>query len=82
MPFPAAGPVDVLARALTEHARGQAVIVENISGAAGGIEVGRVARAAPERLHVRHRQSQNACLQRRDLLADPRYRYIVWEQAA
>jgi len=51
VPFPAAGPADVLARILTERLRvslGQSVIVENLGGAAGSIAVGRVARAAPD----------------------------------
>ena len=48
VPFAAGGPVDTLARILTERMRpllGQPVIVENITGAAGSIGVGRVARA-------------------------------------
>jgi tripartite-type tricarboxylate transporter receptor subunit TctC len=51
VPFPAAGPADVLARILSEPMRvalGQPVVIENISGAAGSIAVGRVARAAPD----------------------------------
>jgi tripartite-type tricarboxylate transporter receptor subunit TctC len=51
VPFPAAGPADVLARVLTDRMRvslGQSVIVENIAGAAGSIATGRVARAAPD----------------------------------
>jgi len=51
VPFPAAGPADVLARILSERMRislGQSVIVDNIGGAAGSIAVGRVARAAPD----------------------------------
>jgi tripartite-type tricarboxylate transporter receptor subunit TctC len=51
VPFPAAGPADVLARILSEPMRlslGQPVIIENVSGAAGSIAVGRVARAAPD----------------------------------
>jgi tripartite-type tricarboxylate transporter receptor subunit TctC len=51
VPFPAAGPADVLARVLSERMRaslGQSVIVENLGGAAGSIAVGRVARAAPD----------------------------------
>ena len=51
VPFPAAGPADVLARILTGRMRvslGQSVIVENLGGAAGSIAVGRVARAAPD----------------------------------
>jgi hypothetical protein len=49
-PFPAGGPVDLIARILGEHIRGllgQPVLVENVAGAAGSIGVGRVARAAP-----------------------------------
>src|SRR3954469_24569001 len=51
VPFPAAGPADVLARLLSERMRvslHQSVIVENIAGAAGSLAVGRVARAAPD----------------------------------
>ena len=51
VPFPAAGSADVLARLMTDRMRaslGQSVIVENVSGAAGSIAVGRVARAAPD----------------------------------
>jgi tripartite-type tricarboxylate transporter receptor subunit TctC len=51
VPFPAAGPADVLGRILAERMRvalGQSVIIENVSGAAGSIGVGRVARAAPD----------------------------------
>ena len=51
VPFPAAGPADVLARILSERMRvslDQSVIIENLGGAAGSIAVGRVARAAPD----------------------------------
>jgi len=51
VPFAAGGPIDTLARVVAERMRaplGQPVIVENISGAAGSIGVGRVARAAPD----------------------------------
>src|SRR5438270_11970657 len=51
VPFPAAGSADVLARIMSERMRqslGQPVVVENVSGAAGSIAVGRVARAAPD----------------------------------
>jgi tripartite-type tricarboxylate transporter receptor subunit TctC len=51
VPFPAGGPADVLARILSERMRvslGQSVIIENVSGAAGSLGVGRVARAAPD----------------------------------
>src|ERR1700746_1970393 len=51
VPFPAGGPTDTLARILAERMRGalgQAVIVENPTGAGGTIGPGRVARAAPD----------------------------------
>src|SRR5713226_4683854 len=51
VPFPAGGPTDTLARILADHMTAslvQSVIVENVSGAAGSIGVGRVARAAPD----------------------------------
>ena len=51
VPFPAGGPMDTLSRVLTERLRqviGQPIIIENVSGAAGSIGVGRVARASPD----------------------------------
>jgi tripartite-type tricarboxylate transporter receptor subunit TctC len=51
VPFPAGGPTDVIGRVLNERMRaslGQPVIVENVSGAAGNLGVGRVARASPD----------------------------------
>jgi tripartite-type tricarboxylate transporter receptor subunit TctC len=51
VPFAAGGPTDTLARVLAERMRatlGQPVIVENVSGAAGTISIGRVVRAAPD----------------------------------
>ncbi len=48
VPFAAGGPTDMLARLLTERMRialGQTVIIENATGAAGTIGVGRVVRA-------------------------------------
>jgi tripartite-type tricarboxylate transporter receptor subunit TctC len=51
VPFPAGGPVDTLARILSEPMRaslGQPLIVENVSGAGGSIGIGRLARAAPD----------------------------------
>src|SRR5687768_7445255 len=50
VPYPAGGPLDQVARTVSEHMRetlGQPLIVENVSGAAGSIGAGRVARAAP-----------------------------------
>jgi tripartite-type tricarboxylate transporter receptor subunit TctC len=51
VPYAAGGPTDTIARILTERMRvslGQTVIIENVTGAAGAIGVGRVARAAPD----------------------------------
>ena len=51
VPFAAGGPADTVTRMLVEPMRaslGQAVLVENITGAAGTIGVGRVARSAPD----------------------------------
>src|ERR1700752_578918 len=51
VPFPAGGPTDTLASILAERMRGalgQAVIVENPTGAGGTIGPGRAARAAPD----------------------------------
>jgi tripartite-type tricarboxylate transporter receptor subunit TctC len=51
VPFAAGGPVDTLARILSERMRqslGQAIIIDNVTGAAGTIGVGRVARAAAD----------------------------------
>jgi tripartite-type tricarboxylate transporter receptor subunit TctC len=51
VPFAAGGPTDTIGRILAEHLQGslgQPVIIENITGAAGSIGVGRVARAAPD----------------------------------
>jgi tripartite-type tricarboxylate transporter receptor subunit TctC len=52
VPFPAGGPTDAVARIVAERMRvalGQPIIIENMSGAAGGsLGVGRAARAAPD----------------------------------
>jgi tripartite-type tricarboxylate transporter receptor subunit TctC len=51
VPFAAGGPTDVVARILAEGMRaslGQPVLIENVTGAAGSIAVGRVARSAPD----------------------------------
>jgi tripartite-type tricarboxylate transporter receptor subunit TctC len=51
VPFAAGGPIDALVRVLAESMRralGQPLIIENVSGAAGNIGVGRVARASPD----------------------------------
>jgi tripartite-type tricarboxylate transporter receptor subunit TctC len=49
--FAAGGPLDTVARILSEPMRtalGQSIIIENVTGAAGSIGVGRVARAQPD----------------------------------
>ncbi len=51
VPLAAGGPTDTIARIIAEGLRsslGQPVIIENVTGAAGSIGVGRVARAAPD----------------------------------
>jgi tripartite-type tricarboxylate transporter receptor subunit TctC len=51
VPFSAGGPTDTIARIMAERMRGplgQTVIIENVTGAAGSIGVGRVARAAAD----------------------------------
>ena len=48
--FPAGGPTDTVARVLAEPMRvalGQPIIIENVTGAAGTIGTGNVARAVP-----------------------------------
>jgi tripartite-type tricarboxylate transporter receptor subunit TctC len=50
VPFAAGGPLDTLGRIVTERMRaslGQPIIIENVTGAAGTLGVGRVARSAP-----------------------------------
>jgi tripartite-type tricarboxylate transporter receptor subunit TctC len=51
VPFAAGGPTDTIGRIMGERMRaslGQTVIIENVTGAAGSIGVGRVAKAAPD----------------------------------
>ena len=51
VPYAAGGGTDVLGRILAERMRltlGQPVVVENVTGAAGNVGVGRVARATPD----------------------------------
>src|SRR4051794_26693582 len=50
-PFAAGGPLDTIARILSERMRallGQPVIIENVIGAGGSIGTGRAVRAAPD----------------------------------
>src|SRR5215813_10942141 len=51
VPFGAGGPTDALARILANRMSqtlGQQVVIENVTGGAGTIGIGRVARAAPD----------------------------------
>ncbi len=51
VPFAAGGPLDAMARVLSEPMRralGQPVLIETVTGASGSVGVGRVARAAPD----------------------------------
>src|SRR5215468_1731216 len=51
VPYSAGGPTDTIARIMAERMRvplGQTIIVENTTGAAGTLGVGRVARAVPD----------------------------------
>jgi tripartite-type tricarboxylate transporter receptor subunit TctC len=51
VPLAAGGPTDLLARIVGDRMRaalGQPVVIENVTGAAGSIGAGRVARAAPD----------------------------------
>lgn len=51
VPFAAGGPSDTIGRILAERLRlslGQTVVIENVTGAAGSIGIGRVARAPPD----------------------------------
>ncbi len=50
VPYPPGGPVDQVARVVTDHMRltlGQPFVIENVSGAGGSIALGRLARATP-----------------------------------
>jgi tripartite-type tricarboxylate transporter receptor subunit TctC len=50
-PFPAGGPLDVIARVIAEPMRdvlGQPVLVENVPGAGGNLGIGRLARSEPD----------------------------------
>src|SRR5215510_6910384 len=51
VPFPAGGPVDTVARIMTDpmsRLLQQPIVIENVSDAAGSIGAGRVARAPPD----------------------------------
>jgi tripartite-type tricarboxylate transporter receptor subunit TctC len=57
IPFTPGGPVDTVARVVTDHMRGtlgQPFVIENVSGAGGSIAGGRVARAAPNGYTLGH----------------------------
>ncbi len=51
VPFAAGGPTDAMARILADRMKtslGQNILIENVTGAAGSLGVGRVVRAAPD----------------------------------
>ena len=51
VPFPAGGPTDTIARIVSEQmsaSLAEPIVIENVTGAAGAIGAGRVARAAPD----------------------------------
>src|ERR1700740_21445 len=51
VPFSAGGPSDAMARILAEHMKntlGEALLVENVTGAGGSIGVGRAAKSPPD----------------------------------
>jgi tripartite-type tricarboxylate transporter receptor subunit TctC len=51
VPYAAGGPLDVVVRVVADGLRttlGQAIVIENVSGAGGSIGVGRAVRAAPD----------------------------------
>ena len=51
VPFAAGGPTDAMARILADRMKttlGQPILIENVTGAAGSLGVGRVVRAAPD----------------------------------
>jgi tripartite-type tricarboxylate transporter receptor subunit TctC len=51
VPFPAGGPTDTIARIVSEQmsaSLAQPIVIENVTGAAGAVGAGRVARAAPD----------------------------------
>jgi len=57
IPFTPGGPVDTVARVVTDRMRGtlgQPFVIENVSGAGGSIAGGRVARAAPNGYTLGH----------------------------
>ncbi len=70
VPYGAGGPVDTMARTLSEAMRaslGQPVVIENVTGANGTIGVGRRRACGARRLHGEHWQLALAHHQRRDL---------------
>ena len=75
VPLAAGGPTDTLARIVAEGMRaslGQPVVVENVTGAAATIGVGKAARSAARWLHPQHRQLVHARTERCYLLASVR----------
>ena len=69
VPFAAGGPTDKVARDLAEVLRkglnNQTVIIENVGGAGGTLGAGKVAKAAPGRLHAAAAPHRHGHLARR-----------------
>lgn len=80
-PFPPGGPSDTTARLIATHmakALGQAVIVENVTGAGGTIGSNRVAKAAPDGYQIVISGSgTHAAIEY--LVKEPPYRPADWE---
>src|SRR5260370_2040610 len=56
VPFAAGGPTDLMARIVGERMSkelGQQIIIDNVTGAAGSIAMGKLAHAAPDRYTIR-----------------------------
>jgi len=65
VPVPAGGALDTNARLIAEGMRaelGQAVVIENVTGASGSIGTGRVARAAPDGYNLVYGANVTHCL--------------------
>ena len=92
VPFPAGGPLDVLARVMSERMRqalGQPLVIENVGGAGGTVGVGRVARASPDGyalclgyriryvLDMNAREAMHVCELRSGREGHPTYRAVA-----
>src|SRR5262245_21054272 len=70
VPYGAGGPLDTVARIITDRMRSplnQGTVIENVAGASGTIGVGRAVRGRPRRLHGLRRQLAHPRRQRSDV---------------